>query len=225
MHILIVEDKRSFATHMGRALEQEGHTISLAYDGHQGLRLGRTAAFDLMLLDVMLPGMDGFTIIKTLREDRLLTQAILVSARDSMEDIIQGLDAGADDYLTKPFALDVLLAKVRATERRMPLATPQVAQFEDLILRPHLCEAQRGTRVVALTRTECALLETLIRRAGTIVPHSVLIEEGWGLDADVSCDSLYVFVRALRTKLTKAGERELLHTIRGVGYSLRGDGR
>ncbi len=225
MHILIVEDKRSFATHMGRALEQEGHTISLAYDGHQGLRLGRTAAFDLMLLDVMLPGMDGFTIIKTLREDRLLTQAILVSARDSMEDIIQGLDAGADDYLTKPFALDVLLAKVRATERRMPLAVPQVAQFEDLILRPHLCEAQRGTRVVALTRTECALLETLIRRAGTIVPHSVLIEEGWGLDADVSCDSLYVFVRALRSKLTKAGERELLHTIRGVGYSLRGDGR
>jgi DNA-binding response OmpR family regulator len=225
MHILIVEDKRSFATHMGRALEQEGHTISLAYDGHQGLRLGRTAAFDLMLLDVMLPGMDGFTIIKTLREDRLLTQAILVSARDSMEDIIQGLDAGADDYLTKPFALDVLLAKVRATERRMPLAVPQVAQFEDLILRPHLCEAQRGKRVVALTRTECALLETLIRRAGTIVPHSVLIEEGWGLDADVSCDSLYVFVRALRTKLTKAGERELLHTIRGVGYSLRGDGR
>ena len=225
MHILIVEDKRSFATHMGRALEQEGHTISLAYDGHQGLRLGRTAAFDLMLLDVMLPGMDGFTIIKTLREDRLLTQAILVSARDSMEDIIQGLDAGADDYLTKPFALDVLLAKVRATERRMPLAVPQVAQFEDLILRPHLCEVQRGTRVVALTRTECALLETLIRRAGTIVPHSVLIEEGWGSDADVSFDSLYVFVRALRTKLTKAGERELLHTIRGVGYSLRGDGR
>lgn len=223
MHILIVEDKRSFATHMGRALEREGHTISLAYDGHQALRMGRTAAFDLMLLDVMLPGMDGFRVIKTLREDRLITQAILVSARDSMEDIIQGLDAGADDYLTKPFALDVLLAKVRATERRIPLAEPQIAQFEDLILRPHLCEAQRGSRVVSLTRTECALLETLIRRARTIVPHRVLIEEGWAADADVSFDSLYVFIRALRTKLTKPGERELLHTVRGVGYSLRGD--
>ena len=208
---------------MGRALEREGHTISLAYDGHQALRMGRTAAFDLMLLDVMLPGMDGFKVIKTLREDRLITQTILVSARDSMEDIIQGLDAGADDYLTKPFALDVLLAKVRATERRIPLAEPQVTQFEDLILRPHLCEVQRGPRVVSLTRTECALLETLIRRARTIVPHRVLIEEGWGTDADVSFDSLYVFIRALRTKLTEPGERELLHTVRGVGYSLRGD--
>ena len=223
MHILIVEDKRSFATHMGRALEREGHTVSVVYDGHQALRLGRTAAYDLMLLDVMLPGMDGFHVIKTLREDRLLTQTILVSARDSMEDIIHGLDAGADDYLTKPFALDVLLAKVRATERRIPLAAPQVAQFEDLILRPHLCEAQRGTRVVSLTRTECALLETLIRRSRTIVPHSVLIEEGWGSDADVSFDSLYVLIRGLRAKITKPGERELLQTIRGVGYSLRGD--
>jgi two-component system response regulator MprA len=207
---------------MGRALEREGHTVSVAYDGHQALRLGRTAAYDLMLLDVMLPGLDGFAVIKTLRKDRLRIQTILVSARDSMEDIIHGLDAGADDYLTKPFALDVLLAKVRATERRIPLAAPQVAEFEDLILRPHLCEAQRGARIVQLTRTECALLETLIRRAQSIVPHRVLIEEGWGLEADVSFDSLYVFIRGLRAKLTKPGEQELLHTIRGVGYSLRG---
>jgi two-component system response regulator MprA len=222
MHILIVEDKRSFAAHMERALEREGHTVSVAYDGHQAVRLGKTAAYDLLLLDVMLPGLDGFDVIKTLRADRLRTQTILVSARDSMEDIIRGLDSGADDYLTKPFALDVLLAKVRASERRIPLAAPQVAQFQDLILRPHLCEAQRGTRVVSLTRTECALLETLIRRARTIVPHSVLIEKGWGFDADVSYDSLYVFIRGLRAKLTKPGEQELLHTIRGVGYTLRG---
>jgi two-component system response regulator MprA len=222
MRILIVEDKRSFAAHMARALEQEGHSVAVACDGTQALRLGRTAAYDLMLLDVMLPGMDGFDVIRTLREDRLLTQTILVSARDSMEDIIRGLDSGADDYLTKPFALDVLLAKVRATERRIPLAEPQTAQFEDLILRPHLCEAQRGSRVVSLTRTECALLETLIRRSRTIVPHRVLIEEGWGSDAEVSFDSLYVFIRGLRSKLTKPGEQELLHTIRGVGYSLRG---
>jgi DNA-binding response OmpR family regulator len=223
MRILIVEDKRSFASHMGRALENEGHTVSLAYDGDQALRLGRTAAFDLMLLDVMLPRMDGFSVIRSLREDRLRTQTILVSARDSMEDIIQGLDAGADDYLTKPFALDVLLAKVRATERRIPLAEPQTIHFADLILRPHRCELQRGSRIESLTRTECALLETLIRRAGTIVPHSVLIDDGWGAGADVSFDSLYVFIRALRTKITRPGEQPLLQTIRGVGYSLRGD--
>src|SRR5580698_10281709 len=155
MHILIVEDKRSFANHLGRALENEGHTISLAYDGDEALRLGRTAAFDLMLLDVMLPRMDGYAVIRKLRSDRLGTQTILVSARDSMEDIIQGLDAGADDYLTKPFALDVLLAKVRATQRRIPAAAPQIAQFEDLILRPHLFELQRGSRIASLTRTEC----------------------------------------------------------------------
>jgi two-component system response regulator MprA len=222
MHILVVEDKRSFASHIGRALENEGHTVSLAYDGDQALQLGRTAAFDLLLLDVMLPRMDGFTVIRALREDRLRTQTILVSARDSMEDIIQGLDAGADDYLTKPFALDLLLAKIRATERRIPLAEPQTIHFADLVLRPHLCELQRGARIESLTRTECALLETLIRRSGTIVPHSVLIAEGWGADADVSFDSLYVFIRALRNKIAKPGEPALLHTIRGVGYSLRG---
>jgi two-component system response regulator MprA len=221
MNILVVEDKRSFASHIGRALENEGHTVSLAYDGDQALRLGRTAAFDLLLLDVMLPRIDGFTVIRALREDRLRTQTILVSARDSMQDIIQGLDAGADDYLTKPFALDVLLAKVRATERRIPLSEPQTLQFADLTLRPHLCDLQRGTRTEPLTRTECALLETLIRRSGTIVPHSVLIEAGWGDDDDVSFDSLYVFIRALRSKITGPGEAALLHTIRGVGYSLR----
>jgi DNA-binding response OmpR family regulator len=176
-----------------------------------------------MLLDVMLPRMDGFTVIRKLREDRLQTQTILVSARDSMEDIIHGLDAGADDYLTKPFALDVLLAKVRAAQRRIPLTAPQTLQFEDIVLRPHLCELQRGLRIEALTRTETALLETLMRRARTVVPHSVLIEEGWGNQTDVSFDSLYVFVRALRSKLTKPGEREWLHTVRGVGYCLRGE--
>jgi DNA-binding response OmpR family regulator len=223
MRILIVEDKRTFASHIGRALESEGHSIELAYDGDLGLRLGRTAKFDLMLLDVMLPRMDGFTVIRKLREDRLQTQTILVSARDSMEDIIHGLDAGADDYLTKPFALDVLLAKVRAAQRRIPLTAPQTLQFEDIVLRPHLCELQRGLRIEALTRTETALLETLMRRARTVVPHSVLIEEGWGNQTDVSFDSLYVFVRALRSKLTKPGEREWLHTVRGVGYCLRGE--
>jgi len=223
MRILIVEDKRSLAGHLGRALENEGHTISLAYDGEQALRLGRTAAFDLLLLDVMLPRMDGLTVIRKLREDHLHTQTILVSARDSMEDIIHGLDAGADDYLTKPFALDVLLAKVRASERRIPTTEPQTIQFEDLILNPHRFELQRGKRVECLTRTECALLEVLIRRANAVVPHSTLLDEGWGNDADVSLDSLYVLIRGLRSKITKPDERELLQTIRGVGYSLRGD--
>ena len=221
MRILVVEDKRSFANSIGRALEMEGHSVTIAYDGDQGLKLGRTATFDLMLLDVMLPRLDGFSVIRKVREDRLRVQTILVSARDSMKDVVDGLDAGADDYLTKPFALDVLLAKVRATERRVPLAEPQAKQFADLVMRPHLCEMQRGDRMASLTRTECALLETLMRRASTIVPHGVLLDEGWGGEANVSFDSLYVFIRGLRAKITQGDEPELLHTVRGVGYILR----
>lgn len=223
MHVLVVEDKRSLAGHLGRALESEGYRVTLAYDGEEALRLGKSNAYDVMLLDVMLPRMDGFTVIRKLREVRVRTQAIIVSARDSMRDVVHGLDAGADDYLTKPFALDVLLAKVRAAARRVPLRAPQTLEFEDLIFRPHQFELQRGERSAALTRTECALLDVLMRRARFVVPHAALIEEGWSGDADVSYDSLYVFIRALRSKITHPGEVELLHTIRGVGYSLRSE--
>ncbi|HWB32831.1 MAG TPA: response regulator transcription factor [Acidobacteriaceae bacterium] len=221
MQILIVEDRRSFACHLGRALEDEGHEVTMAYDGDEGLRLGRTNRFDLMLLDVMLPKQDGFSVIRRMREERLRTQAIILSARDSMRDIVHGLDAGADDYLTKPFPLDVLLAKVRASERRVPIAAPQSIVLGDLVLQPHRFELRRGERVEALTRTECALLEALMLRPRAVVPHGVLIEAGWGGDIDVSYDSLYVFIRALRAKITQPGEAELLHTVRGVGYSLR----
>ncbi|HTW80999.1 MAG TPA: response regulator transcription factor [Terracidiphilus sp.] len=223
MQVLVVEDKRSLAGHLGRALESEGYSVTLAYDGEEALRLGKTGAYDVMLLDLMLPRVDGLTVIRKLRADQLRTQAIIVSARDTMNDIVHGLDAGADDYLTKPFALDVLLAKVRAAVRRVPIRPAQTLQFQDLILRPHQYELQRGSRMASLTRIECALLTVLMRRARSVVPHTVLIEEGWSGEADVSFDSLYVFIRALRSKIAHPGEVELLHTIRGVGYSLRSD--
>ncbi len=221
MQVLVVEDKRSLAGHLGRALGDEGYAVTLAYDGEEALRLGRTNAYDVMLLDVMLPRVDGLTVIRKLREEKLRTQAIIVSARDTMRDIVYGLDAGADDYLTKPFALDVLLAKVRAAGRRVPMRPAQMLQFQDLILHPHQYELQRGQRTATLTRTECALLSLLMRRARSVVPHAALIEEGWSGETDVNFDSLYVFIRALRLKITHPGEVELLHTIRGVGYSLR----
>jgi len=223
MRILIAEDQRTFALHIGRALESEGHNVTVVPDGDGALRLGRTANFDLILLDVMLPRMNGFEVIRRMRDDRLPTQTILVSARDSMQDIVTGLDAGADDYLTKPFALDVLLAKVRASERRMPQAPGVVLRVADLELRIANFELQRGDRVVALTRTECALLETLMRRSPHVIPHETLIEQAWGVDGDVSYDSLYVFIRTLRSKITQGFEPELLHTVRGVGYCLRAE--
>jgi len=224
MRILLVEDKKKLAAHLGAALESEGHLVTLAYDGEEGLRLGRTDSFDLLILDVMLPKLDGFSTIRRLREERLATQTIIVSARDTMQDVIYGLDAGADDYLTKPFALDVLLAKVRASERRVPRSTsPREYVYADLVFRPYLFELRRGDRVALLTRTECILLEVLMRRCKAVVPHATLIDEGWGLEADVSFESLYVLIGALRSKITRPGESELLHTVRGVGYTFRTD--
>jgi len=177
MRVLIVEDKRALASHLGHALESEGYRVTLAFDGEEALRLGKTDAYDVMLLDVMLPRIDGLTVIRKLRAARMRTQAIIVSARDSMQDIVHGLDAGADDYLTKPFALDVLLARVRAAARRAPLHAPQTLAFQDLALRPHQFELQRGSRFAPVTRTECALLAALLRRAPAVVPHAVLIDE------------------------------------------------
>lgn len=204
-----------------RALESEGHSVLLAYDGERALTLALTSELDVILLDVMLPGMDGLSVLRKLRGGRLTTPVIIVSARDAGPDIVQGLDGGADDYLTKPFELDILLARVRAVSRRAAGSQPADLVFRDLRLKPSSYQLQRGERTVALTRIEYVLLESLIRRAGMVVPREVLIEEGWGLGADVSDANLYFFVRALRSKITAPGEQELLHTVRGVGYSMR----
>jgi two-component system response regulator MprA len=204
-----------------RALELEGYSVLLAYDGEEALKLNKSTEIDLIILDVMLPRMDGFEVVRRLREAKSRTPTIILSARDAMTDIVRGLDCGADDYLTKPFELDVLLARVRAAARRGPVAQPADLQFEDLTLNPRTYEVKRGSRIESLTRTEYALLETLVRRARMVVPREVLIEEGWGIAAEVSGASLYVLIRSLRAKITHPGESELLHTVRGVGYSLR----
>jgi len=182
-----------------------------------------TEGLEVILLDVMLPCMDGLTVLRRIRDARLNTPVILVSARDAGPDIVHGLDAGADDYLTKPFELDILLARVRAVSRRATVSQPADLVFRDLRLKPATYQMQRGGRTVSLTRTEYVLLETLIRRAGTVVPREVLIQEGWGLGSEVSDANLYFFVRALRSKITAPGEEELLHTVRGVGYSIRSE--
>jgi DNA-binding response OmpR family regulator len=206
-----------------RALQTEGHSVALAYDGEKALQLGLGADLDVILLDVMLPCLDGLTVLRRLRAARLDVPVIIVSARDSGADIVQGLDLGADDYLTKPFELDILLARVRAVARRGSAPHPVDLTFEDLRLNPATYQMRRGERCVSLTRTEYSLLEVLIRRAGMVVPRDVLIAEGWGADADVNEANLYFFIRALRSKITQPGETELLHTVRGVGYSIRAE--
>jgi DNA-binding response OmpR family regulator len=204
-----------------RALRSEGHSVTLAFDGEQAILCGRSQTLDVILLDVTLPLMDGFAVLRSLRSEQLSTPIIMVTARDSMADIIRGLDLGADDYLTKPFVLDVLLARIRAVSRRGPAVMTESLEFEDLKLNKRTYELLRRDRAVQLTRTEFALLEKLMRNAGLIVTKDALVEAGWGIGADVNESSLYVFVRALRNKIAADGEAQLLHTARGVGYTLR----
>jgi DNA-binding response OmpR family regulator len=221
MRILVAEDKQRMAHLLETALRGEGHSVLLAFDGEEALNLGRSEDLDLILLDVMLPRMDGFTVMKHLREAHRMTPTIMVTARDAMADIVHGLDLGADDYLTKPFALDVLLARVRAVARRGPVTNPADIEFADLKLSGETRTLQRGARTAALTRTEFALLKTLLRRPGSIVSKDALVEAGWGIDSDVNDGTLYVFMRTLRAKIAQPGETQLLHNARGVGYTVR----
>ena len=223
MRVLVAEDKPRMARFLQRALQNEGYAVELALDGEQALSMGLAGGVDLMVLDVMLPRRDGFDVIQNLRAAKQMLPTIIVSARDAMSDIVRGLDLGADDYLTKPFALDVLLARVRALTRRGPVAYPADLQFEDLVLNSRTHELRRGERKTTLTRTEYALIETLMRRVGCIVPRDVLVEAGWGGGAEVSDSTLYVFIRGLRAKIALPGELQYLHTARGVGYTLRTD--
>ncbi len=204
-----------------RTLQSEGYAVSLAYDGEQALTMGMAGGLDVLVLDVMLPLRDGFDVIRNLRAANQTVPTIMVTARDDMSDVVRGLDAGADDYLTKPFALDILVARVRALSRRGAATYPADLRFEDLTLDSRTHELRRGGRVTNLTRTEYSLLETLMRRAGCIVPREVLVEAGWGGAAEVSDGTLYVFMRSLRLKIAREGERQLLHTVRGIGYTIR----
>jgi DNA-binding response OmpR family regulator len=201
-----------------RALRREGHSVQVAYDGQEALDLGRSGVCDVILLDLMLPRVDGFTVIRTLRAEQLRTPTLIVSARDAMSDIVLGLDAGADDYITKPFALDVLFARIRALSRRLPVSAPANLVYKDILLDSSTHALHRNGRVNTLTRTEFALMDLLMRRAESIVTRDALIEAGWGLGAEVNEGTLYVFIRMLRAKI---GETQLLRTVRCVGYSLR----
>ena len=221
MRVLVAEEKPGSARKMQRALQSEGYSVSLAFDGDKAFDAGISGGIDVMVLDVMLRPRDGFDVIRSLRAAKCMVPAIMVTARSAISDIVHGLDSGADDYLTKPFELDVLLARIRALARRGPALYPSDLQYHDLLLKARTHEIQRGERVAQLTKTEYALLEVMIRRAGCVVPRDILVEAGWGGGAEVTDNTLYVFIRALRAKIASGNEPQLLQTVRGVGYSLR----
>lgn len=220
MRILIVEDDRRLALQVRKGLEEQQHAVTVAHDGAGGLDAARRHPFDVVLLDVMLPGIDGYSVVKRLRASGVETPILLLTARDDPEDIVTGLDAGANDYLTKPFSFKVLLARVRALTRRKNAAT-STRQVADLVLDDDLHSVRRGGSNVPLTRTEFLLLEFLMRNSGRVLTRARITEAVWGNEREVENNTVEVFVSQLRLKVEPPGTRKLIHTIRGVGYSIR----
>jgi DNA-binding response OmpR family regulator len=222
--VLVVEDERRMAELLRKGLEREGMTAALAFDGPTGLEAARTRDYDAIVLDVMLPGLDGVTVARRLRAEAIATPILLLTARDTTADIVKGLTLGADDYLTKPFAFDVLLARLRALVRRRTPGVGVQLSAADLVLDPVTREVLRANQRLLLTRTEFQLLEVLLRRKGRVVPRQTLIEAVWGWHKDVEPNTLEVFIRQLRSKVDQDFEPKLIQTIRGIGYSLREGG-
>jgi two-component system copper resistance phosphate regulon response regulator CusR len=221
MKILIVEDEPKTGSYLKLGLTQAGFTVHVATDGWDGLDQALNESYDLIVLDVMLPGLDGWEVIRRLRKERKTVQVLFLTARDEVDDRVKGLELGADDYLVKPFAFDELLARLRAVSRREPLSHGIRLTVADLSLDPGARDVRRGGEPLALTRTEYSLLEFLMRRAGHVVPRRTLIEGVWGHDRDIEENTLDAFVRLLRQKVDAGDRPRLIHTVRGVGYVLR----
>ena len=221
MRILVIEDEARMAQLLREGLAEQGHTVTTSLNGREGLDIAEGWTFDLIILDLMLPGLDGFSIARRLRAAHNQTPILMLTARDSAKDLIEGLDLGADDYLTKPFSFKVLFARVRALGRRGPIPQAVSLQVGDLTLNPGTREVRRGSRAIALTPREFSLLETLMRNARQVVPRDTLIDTVWGGDTNIESNTLDVFVRLIRAKIECPGEAKLLRTIRGIGYSLR----
>src|SRR5438477_6765390 len=221
MRILVVEDETKVASFIRRALEEESYAVDLCSEGVAGLERARAGAYDLVILDLMLPGLSGLEVLTTLRKERLLTPILILTARSEVDQKVKGLDAGADDYLTKPFAIEELLARARALLRRGPSDHAQNLQVEDLILNPATREVTRGGQRIELTTKEYALLEYLMRNAGRVLTRPMIAEHVWNLDFDTFTNVIDVYVNYLRNKIDRGEDRKLLRTIRGSGYTLK----
>ena len=221
MRILIVEDDWKLARQLNKGLDEQGHSVTVASDGLEGLEAAKHGEFDVLVLDVMLPGLDGFSIVRRLRAAKSTTPILLLTARDAAEDVVAGLDAGADDYLTKPFSFKILLARLRALSRRKTVEPRTQLQVGDLVLDPATREVTRAESVVLLSRTEFVLLEMLMRNTGRVITRTRIIEAAWGYERDVDRNTLDVLMSQLRKKIDVRGCQKLIHTIRGVGFALR----
>ncbi len=221
MRILVIDDDKDLADYIRRDLEQEGNHVAVCHDGAAGLQAAEHGAFGIIVLDVMMPFLSGFEVTRRLRLQHVITPILLLTARDAPEDVVEGLDAGADDYLVKPFSFDVLFARIRARTRASGGDSATVIlRFADLKMDVQRREAWRGDTELHLTRTEFSVLECLLRAAPRVVSRDHLIDQVWS-DREINGNNLDVFIRFLRTKLDVQGVPKLLQTERGVGYVLR----
>lgn len=221
MRLLVVEDEEALRQMIVRRLTQEGYSVDGCGDGRESLHYAEAAPYDCILLDVMLPGMDGIEVLRTLRAKGAKTPVLLLTARDSIGDRVTGLDAGADDYLTKPFSFDELSARVRALLRRHGEEKQGVLTAWGVTLDPAARRAEREGRVISLTAKEFALLEYLVRNKGRVVTRGQIVDHVWNYDFDCDSNIVDVYIRYLRRKVDAGFDRPLIHTIRGSGYALR----
>jgi len=220
MRLLIVEDEARMADLLRQGLTEDGHIATCAADGIEGLELARSCDFDVIILDIMMPKLSGYELAKRLRAENLRTPVLMLTARDSVPDIVRGLDLGADDYMTKPFSFEELLARLRAVRRRALVAQDTNLRVGDLTLDPASREVVRGESRVSLTRTEYNLLEKLMYRAGKAVSRRSLIEAVWGFGHEIEENTLDAFMHLVRAKVDIPGRPKLIHTVRGVGYMI-----
>lgn len=221
MHILLVEDERTIAAYIKRGLEEQGYAVDLAGTGREALEWSDSAAFDLIILDIMLPELDGVTVCRELRARGLRMPILMLTARDAVDDRVAGLDAGADDYLVKPFALKELLARLRALTRRADDASrTAVLECADLVLDTRTRRVSRAGRVIDLTSKEFAVLECLMRAPGHVLTRTLIADQVWNYEVYNQSNVVDVYIRNLRRKIDDPCPVKLIHTVRGAGYRL-----
>lgn len=221
MRILVIEDEHKIARALKKALEQEKYAVDVAYDGDEGYAMATTEPYDIAIVDRLLPGnYDGLAIIREMREAKIHTPVLLLTALGSVKDKTTGLDAGADDYLVKPFALEELLARVRALLRRPTEQQSTILAAGDLTLDPVTFSVKRGGKSINVTSKEFALLEYLLRNQGRPLPKELIISHVWDYDADILPNTVEVYIKYLRAKVDDPFDRPLIHTVRGFGYKL-----
>jgi heavy metal response regulator len=221
MRILVVEDQPSLLKSIARRLQEDGYSVDTARDGEEGLDFALAADYDCIVLDIMLPVIDGMTVVKRLREKNIMTPVLFLTARDAVEDRVKGLDIGADDYLIKPFSFDELLARIRALLRRQSVSRETVIKVKDLTLDTNTRTVTRGGKSIELTAKEYALLEYLMRNKGKVLTRSQIADHVWNYDFEGNSNIVDVYIRYLRRKIEEGFEDKLILTIRGSGYMMR----